>query len=404
MRVGARLGPLAERNFSLLFLSATVSRLGDGIATVALAFAVLETSGSATDLGIVLAARQVAEAALVLAGGVVADRLPRHRVLTGAAMLQGGAQAGTATLVLGGDASLPALVALQLLYGAGDGFVLPATTGLVPETLPGERLQQGNALLGLTTNTAQVLGPALGGVLVVASSPGTALAVDAASFVVAGSLLAGLRPLARAEAPERGTFFGDLRGGWDEFRSRTWLWGTVLLFGTGNLAFAAYWVLGPFVSQRELGGASAWATLVTAFGAGSVVGGLVALRIRPSRPLLASVLATVPVLFQFAALAVPLPLPLLAAAAALGGAGIAVHLALWFTVLQQQIPPEAVARVSSYDALGSFVLLPLGSAIAGPLADAIGIRETLLLVAAIDAACIAAILAMPSVRAIRRPP
>ena len=400
MDLRARLGALAERDFRLLFSSTTVSSLGDGVATIALAFAVLEVSGSATDLGLVLAARQITDAAVVLAGGVWADRLPRQRVLLAAASVQGAAQAGSAVLLLGGRASIVALAGLQVLYGAAHGFVIPASTGLVPQTISAERLQEGNALLGLSRSTMQILGPALGGIIVVAGSPGTALAVDAGTFAVAAGLLGGLR-VRRAEQRERRSFLHELREGWDEFFGRTWLWTTVVLFGIGNLVFSSYFVLGPLVAKEELGGAGAWATLSTCFGAGAVIGGLAALRLRPRRPLLVSILATSPIVAQLAGIAVPLPVPALAAIAALSGAGLAIHLALWFTVFQQHVPAEAMSRVSSYDALGSFVLIPLGSAVAGPVADQAGVTTTLAGAAAINAACIVAMLTLPSVWAIR---
>jgi predicted MFS family arabinose efflux permease len=396
-----RLGALAEHDFRLLFTATTITTAGDQVAGIALAFAVLDI-GSATDLGIVFAARQSVEVVVLVFGGVISDRLPRHLVLVAASLTQGLAQAVTAGAVLTGSASVTTIVLLQGLYGVGNGLVVPAEVGLVPQTVSPERLQQANALQGLTRNVLRVLGPAVGGALVVAGSPGVALGVDAASFVACAAVLQRIRIAARDVGAAAAGFFRELREGWSEFTSRTWLWTSVLLFGLGNLAFAAQGVLGPAVAKAELGGAGAWATIVTAGGVGSVVGGVVALRIRPSRPLAASVIAAAPFGLTLAALAVPAPLWLLAATSFVAGGGLSVHLALWFTVFQQRVPERAQSRVSSYDALGSFVLMPIGFALAGPLADSIGISATLWAAFALDLGCLATILLIPSVWAIRR--
>lgn len=396
-----RLGALVERDFRLLFAATTITSAGDQVASIALAFAVLDL-GSATDLGIVFAVRQSVEVLVLLFGGVVSDRMPRNLVLVAASLTQGVAQAVTAALVLTDSASVTSIVLLQGLYGVGNGLVVPAEVGLVPQTVSPARLQQANALQGLTRNFLRVLGPAAGGALVVAGSPGVALAVDAGSFFVCAEVLRRIRVAPRQVGAAAAGFFRELREGWSEFVSRTWLWTSVLFFGLGNLAFAAQGVLGPAVAEAELGGAGPWATILAAGGVGSVAGGVLALRIRPRRPLAASVIAAAPFALTLAALAVPAPVWLLAATAFVAGAGLSVHLALWFTVFQQHVPERAQSRVGSYDALGSFVLMPIGFALAGPLADSIGSSATLWAAFALDIGCLAVILAIPSVWAIRR--
>jgi MFS family permease len=394
---------LAERNFRLLFSSTTISGVGDGVSNVALAFAVLQVSNSPVALGLVLAARQVANAGIVLAAGVWSDRLPRHVILIAAAVVMGSAQAATGALVLSGHATVAILIVLQVIYGLADGFVIPASTGLIPATISAERLQEANALLGLSQNGSRILGPALGGALVALGSPGAALLVDAGSFAAAALLLLPLRIAPRADVVEARPFFHELREGWGEFRRQTWLWTTLLFFGIGNFAFASYFVLGPVIAKRELGGAPAWAAISTAFSIGSLIGGLVALRIRPRKPLAASVMAAWPIVLQPLALALGAPLWVVVATSVVAGTGIAVHLALWFTVFQQQIPAESMSRVSSYDAFFSFVLGPLGAAIAGPVAAGIGVEKTLLIAVGINLATEAIIFAQPSVHAIRAP-
>jgi Major Facilitator Superfamily len=395
-----RLGALRERDFRLLFTATTVTTAGDRLAAIALAFAVLDV-GTATDLGLVFAARQGAEAASVVFGGVVSDRLPRNLVLVGASLVQGVAQAATAGVVLYGTSSVVLILALQAVYGLGAGFVLPAEVGLVPQTVSATRLQQANALQGLTRNIVGILGPAVGGALVVAGSPGVALGVDAVTFLAAALLLARIHIAPRVDDRTQ-SFLRELREGWSEFTSRTWLWASVVLFGIGNLAFASWIVLGPLVAKEELGGAGAWATILATGGVGAVAGGLLALRLRPSRPLVACTIAAMPIGLELAALALAAPVWVISAAAFLAAGGIAVHLTLWFTVFQQQIPERAQSRVASYDTFGSFVLMPIGFALAGPIAHAIGAAPTLWGALVVDLVCWLSILSLPSVWAIRR--
>ena len=394
-----RLGALRERDFRLLFTGTMITTVGDRMAGIALAFAVLDI-GSATALGIVFAVRQGVQALVVVGGGVLSDRLPRNLVLVGACVVQGTAQVATAACVLGGFGGVGAIVALQAVYGLGLGLVLPAEVGLVPQTVSADRLQQANALQGLTRNLVGVVGPALGGAIVVAASPGIALAVDAASFFVCADLLRRIRVAARDTTGAPG-FFTELREGWHEFTSRTWLWASVVFFGIGNLTFAGWIVLGPAIADERLGGAGAWATILTAGGVGAVVGSFVAIRVRPRRPLVACVLFAALLSLQTLALALGAPTWAIATASFVAGLGIAVHLTLWFTVFQQQVPERAQSRVASYDTLGSFVLMPLGMALVGPLSDAIGITETLWIALVVMWASWAAILALPSVWAIR---
>ena len=394
-----RLGALRERDFRLLFTGTMITTVGDRIAGIALAFAVLDI-GSATALGIVFAVRQGVQALVVVGGGVLSDRLPRNLVLVGACVVQGTAQAATAACVLGGFGGVGAIVALQAVYGIGLGLVLPAEVGLVPQTVSADRLQQANALQGLTRNVVGVLGPAVGGAIVVAGSPGIALAADAASFFVCADLLRRIRVTARDTTGAPG-FLAELREGWQEFTSRTWLWASVVFFGIGNLAFAGWNVLGPAIADERLGGAGAWAVILTAAGVGAILGSVVAMRVRPRRPLVACVLFAALLSLQTLALALGAPTWAIATAAFVAGIGISVHLTLWFTVFQQQIPERAQSRVASYDTLGSFVLMPLGMALVGPLSDAIGITETLWIAVVVMWASWAAILALPSVWAIR---
>jgi MFS family permease len=401
----ARLSPLAERPYRLLFSATTISTLGDSVANIALAFAVLDLTEEPKPiyLGIIFAGRQAANAALVLFGGVLSDRLPRNRILVAAAIGQGAAQAATAAVVLSGHATLGLLVALQIVYGAADGFVIPAETGLIPQTVSPVHLQEANALRGMMRNLIFVVGPAIGGAIVVAGSPGVALAIDAGSFAAAALLLARIRVPVRI-AVEQSRSFHELREGWREFTSRTWLWSTVVIFGLGNFFFMFWPVLGPTYAKEDLGGAGHWAVILAVNGIGAVLGGVFALRYRPRLPLVACVIW--PMLFcgQLVALALGASTWVLAAASFFAGAAIAIHVALWFTIFQREVSEHAQSRVSSYDTLGSFVLTPLGFVAAGFVGGAIGLSSAAWLAVGAILVLSSIMLLIPSVWRVGRTP
>lgn len=400
----SRLGALAERDFRLVFSSTTISAIGDGVAAIALVFAVLHISNdSPTAVGIVLACRQAAAAAITLAAGVVADRLPRHLVLVAVASVQGIVQAIAGVSIVTGHATVLLLAALAVVFGLADGFVIPAQNGLVPAVISAGRLQQANALIGLSRSILGFAAPAFGGILVAAGSPGGAILIDAASFGVAALLLARVHVAPRADVVEPEPFLRELREGWSEFRRQRWIFNTIIFFGIGNFAGQAWGVLAPLVMKEHYGGASTYGVVLSFFGAGMVAGGLVILRWHPSRPLLVSCLSALPFGLGTWMIAFLVPLPVLLVAQLLAGIGLAIHLALWFTVFQQQVPEAARSRVSSYDALGSFVLIPLGTAVAGPVAAGIGIKETLILAGVVTVATNLLVVAQPVVWTIRRP-
>ena len=379
-----RVGALAERDFRLVFSSTTISAIGDGVAYIALVFAILHIAhNSPTAVGIVLACRQAAAAIVTLAAGVIADRLPRHLVLVGVASVQAGVQGVVGLLIVSDHATVPLLAGLAVIYGLADGFVIPAQNGLIPAVVSTIRLQQANALLGLSRSILGFGAPALGGVLVSLGSPGSAILVDAASFAVAAVLLARVHVEPRADVVEPEPFLRELRDGWSEFRRQRWIFNTIVFFGIGNFAGQAWGVLAPLVVKEHYGGATHFGLVGSAFGLGLVVGGVITLRWHPHRPLLVSCLCAAPFGLGTWMLAFLVPYPVLLAAQVVAGAGLAIHLALWFTVFQQQVPAEARSRVSSYDALGSFVLIPLGTAVVGPLAAHFGIRTTLLVAGAV---------------------
>ncbi|MGZ4310347.1 MAG: MFS transporter [Gaiellaceae bacterium] len=397
-------GPLAERDFRLLFSGRTISALGNSFANVALAFAVLELTGSKSDLGLVLAARVVPMVVFMLVGGIWADRLPRSRVMVFSNLTSALTQALVAALLFSGTAQIWQLVVLAALNGTAGAFFFPASTGIVPQTVPEPLLQQANASLRLGLNSASIVGGALGGLVVGLTSPATGIAVDAVSFLCSALLVGAIR-LSPALRVEASNFLADLALGWREFSSRVWLWVIVIQFGLVNaIELGSEGVLGPAVAKEHLHGAIGWGLVLTADAIGLIAGGLLLLRVRPRRLLLTATLGfllTVPFLFG---LAIPLPLAGVAALALVAGLGAETFGVLWDTTMQQEIPQDRLSRVYSYDALGSFALIPLGLAAAGPIAEAIGTDKTLLAAGLISLTATLAVLLVRDVRTLERRP
>jgi MFS family permease len=395
--------------FRLLFWGQAFSVVGDRITPVAIAFAVLGL-GSATDLGLVMAAGGIPFALFALAGGVWADRLGRRRVMLASDVVRALSQATTAALLLTGSAEVWMLAVLSFVYGTAAAVFMPALIGLIPQTVSHERLQEANGLLALTRSIASVAGPALAGVIVVAAGTGEAIAFDAATFVVSALCLARMRPgvepvaAAADAAGAHEPFLAGLREGWREVRSRAWLrWGLVAMSVYHVFVLPAVLVLGPALADGQLDGASSWAAIVACFGVGGVLGNVVALRIPLRRPVFIAALALVGASTQAAIIGSGLGTVGIAALELLAGICVALFFTLWDLSIQEQVPSHAVSRVSAYDFSVSLGLMPLGMAMSGPIAEWLGLQATLIGMSAIGVAGALAWLAQPSVRRLQRP-
>jgi len=400
VRLPRSLEVLHERSFARYLASVTVSTLGSGMATVALAFAVLDFGG-ATDLGIVLLAREIPMVVFLLLGGVFADRLPRRAILVGCDLLKGTAQAATAALLFTGHANVWSVGLLQAVFGVAAAFSRPATTGIVKEAVSDERLQEGNALLSLARSVLSIAGPAIGALIVAVGGAAWAIAADSVSFFASAALIASMH-LAPTVRMVSKSIVGDLREGWHEFVERSWVVAMVISFGLFQLTyFPALLVLGPLVAKEELGGAGAWGTILAVESAGAVLGGLFALRVKFDRPLVACQLLVLPSGVLLATIAVPLPLAVIALTAFVTGIGFSFGDTLWMTALQRYVPEHALSRISSFDWLGSVALNPLGYVLIGPLAVAFGTSEMLLIAGILNIAVCIGIVLVPSVYSLR---
>jgi MFS family permease len=399
---GSGLGPFAEREYRLLFLGRTSSFLGSAFANVALAFAVLDLTGSKADLGFVLAAGSLPTIVFLLVGGIWADRLPRHHVMVVSNLVSGACQALVAALLFAGVAAVWEIAALAAVRGTAIAFFFPASAGIVPQTVPESLLQQANALLRLSRNATVIVGGALAGVVVAATSPATGIAVDAGTFFLAAAFI-GVMHLPAGLRMEARSFTADLSEGWREFSSRTWLWVIVLQFSVVNaVVLGAQSVLGPAIANESLHGAAGWGLVLSAEAAGLAAGGLLMLRLRPRRMLLAAtvgMLLTVPLLFG---LAVPVTLAAVCLLAFVSGMGMETFGVLWDTTMQQEIPRDRLSRVYSYDALGSWALVPLGLAAVGPISEALGTQATLVGAGLLSLGATCGVLLVRDVRGLRR--
>lgn len=403
MRSERWLGALGERDFRLYFTGRVTSFIGTGMLPVALSFAVLGRGGSVGDVGLVLGAETLPLVLFLLVGGVVADRTSRRAVMVLSDLARAGAQGGLAAWLLLGHPPLWGFVVLEIGVGTGMAFYQPAMTGLIPEVVRPEHLHQANSLNGMAQWLGDLVGPALAGVLVAASGPGWAVAVDAATYVVSGACLASLRiGWQRREASE--AFLAQLRGGWRAFRERTWLWVVVSQFSfLGLLVFPPFFVLGAVVAKQSLGGAVTWGAILATQAAGAVAGGVVMLRFQPRRPLLMAEVALLAWGLALGALALRAPAPAVGACAFAAGASFGIFGPLWDTTMQRELPPDVLSRASAYDWFGSFVFLPVGYAVEGLVVQGLGIAGTLWLGAAWLAVSTALVLCVPSVTGLRAP-
>jgi len=393
-----RLGPLREPQFRLLWIGQTTSAVGDSLIPLAIAFAVLRLGGSATGIGLVLAAFTVPRVLLILVGGVWADRFPRQLVMVVSDVIRGVVHVILAILLLVGGAQFWHLVVGTAVIGGASAFFVPASTGLIPQTVSAERLQQGNALMSLSRSATNVFGPAVSGLLVATIGPGWVFAADAVTFAVSAASLLALRLPSQPTNVGGPGFLAELAGGWQEVVSRRWLLASIITFGFSNVAMAPIFVLGPVIAQEKLGGPAAWGLIATGLGVGGVLGALVALRWKPRRPLATSFSLALAFSLPMLALAPPLPLPFIVLAAAASSGVVDLTNTWWYTTMQQHVPPQALSRVSSYDWLASIVFQPIGFSAVGPIALALGAPATLLGAAILSAGSNLAVLTIPAVR------
>lgn len=389
--------------FYRFFTARTISNFGNGISPVALAFGVLGIAGAnAGSLSLVQGARTLPILLLLVVGGTIADKYGRAKVMGLTDMWLSALILIAAFSFIAGFVSIWLLVLVGLLAGLLNGIWYPAFAGLMPIIVPEEHLQKANAATGFGSNVAFMLGTASGGVIVATFNVGWALAIDALTFLVAGALVYPLSKLpqeGKAEAGEKVNFLKELKLGWKEFKSRSWLVAVVVGFAFLNMTFEAVWaVLGALQSLKHYSGAATWGLILGFMSLGFLLGTIIANKARPKHPLrlIVGLMLTEPLFLLVFGSQQPLPFVLLSAVAF--GISMDFFYVMWSTTIQQNIPSEALSRVNSYDSFGSFVFGPIGIIIAGPIAVTIGIDETMIAGSVIGALALFGCLLVPSVR------
>jgi len=374
--ISRRIGVLQHRDFRLLLIDRFVAPSAFAFSMVGVSFAVLARTGSTADLSYVLAAQIAPTLVVAPLGGVIADRVRPQYVIAVANLLIALFEGTLGLLVLTHSAQLWQMIALEAGTGTAVAIFYPASQALLPKLIPDSELQQANAISRLVMNGATMGGAAAAGFVVAAVGSGWALVADAVG------MLASVTPnlLIRAAATERTHNPGvlhDLREGWQEFRSHTWLWGIVLQYSVVLMCwYGSFSVLGPAVAAAHLGGPAAWGAIMAFESIGLIIGGIVALRYTPRRPMLFVAMIGATIAIPSLALAMLWPVWLICLASLGVGIALETMMVQWYVVMARYIPADKLARVSAYDALGSVMSMPVGALLAGPIASAIGVSHT----------------------------
>ncbi|MBV2355287.1 MFS transporter [Streptomyces sp. J2-1] len=394
-----------SRDFALFFTARAIARLGDTMLPVALAAGLLQHGYGAGAVGLAMASTAAAFAGLVVFGGVIADRFGTRRLMIGADLVRLGTQSVAAALFFTGHVVLWQICAIGFANGVAGAVFQPGVASTVPRLA--SDVQGANGAIRVAESAAQLAGPAVAGVLVGFASPGGVFAAHATTYAVSALCLLLLRlpPLpGGARVPNRGprAFRADLIEGWREFRARSWLWGVIAVWCVYMIAVWGPTV--PLVATEvvQQHGARAYGLVNSALGAGTVAGGLLALRLRPRHMLRAGAVA----LFAFfvfpAAVGLGLDVPAMATGAAVAGAGTSFWGVMWATSVQTQVPADVLNRIHAYDVAGSLAMMPVGQALAGPAAGLLGAGQVLRISAVVSVAVAAALLALPAVRGLVR--
>jgi MFS family permease len=371
-----RFAVLGYRDFRLLLADRLLAPFAFAFSLVGVSFAVLYATGSTADLSYVLAAQIAPSIVFTLAGGVIADRIPPQWVIIAGNVMIALGEGTFGILVLSGRPQLWQMIVLEALTGTGMAIFYPASQALLPRLVPAGLLQQASAVSRLAMNAGQMGGAVVAGLCVAAFGPGWALAACGVGMLGSVPILLSIRATASAGTGGTG-MLRDLRDGWSEFRSHTWLWAIVAQFGVVLMAwYGAFQILGPVVARAHLGGPAAWGAITAADAVGLIAGGLVSLRFTPRRPMLFVVVIGAAIAIGPLSLAMLWPLPLVCLASFGLGITVEIMMVQWTVALARNIPPGKLARVSSYDVLGSVMAMPVGALIAGPLAAAVGVSAT----------------------------
>lgn len=397
-----KLAAMAEKGFRWFFLARAITLIAGSMSPIAIAFGVLEVSNDPLALSVVMTATTVSNIVFLLVGGVVSDRLPRALVLQSCYVVNVVTLSTLAALLFTGSATVAAIAVVGGISGASLAFTLPAMQGIIPQLVTPSQLQQATAMLSFVRAATTVGGPVIAGVVVATVGPAWVFVVEAVGIAIAIPVLA----MVRLPPPVRGTssMLGDLVGGWHEFRSRTWLWVIVAAFAVLNAIHAGVWgVAGPYIAKNDPAlGARGWGWVLGAEAAGTLLMTLVLMWLPLRRPLRYGMIGIAALAIPIAMIGIhPVVIPL-AVAAFVGGAGLEVFSTGWNVALFENVPGDALSRVSSYDMLGSYIATPIGTMVFGWLLVHADLTSTLVVAACVFAVVSLSTLLVPAVRSMTR--
>ena len=388
------------RYIKRFYFARFISNFGNGMSPIALAFGIFHLpKGDANLLGLVLGSTTVAMLVMSPFGGVLADKFGRIKAVAFADLIGATGLFIQVAYFATGDVPVIVLLLVNINFGLMWGIFWPAMSGVLPALVPDEHLQKTNAVNNFFSNGAIIMGAAVGGIIVAGWGSTWALAIDASTFVIGGSLLFTFRHVAPANKQSENTMLDDLIHGWKIFTSFRWIVIGVFGFSFIILAWAAGEnVLGPLIALKEFNGAKSWSLVLTFEGIGLIIGSIIGVKIKLKYPLRFLLLISFSISLYMWSMAKPQSIWLIAISALLWGLTLDLWTTIWSTAMAREVPREALSRVSSFDAMGTMLLRPVGLAIAGPLSMAIGLSATLYGLAIFSALFILGMLAVPEMR------
>jgi MFS family permease len=391
------------RNFRRIWLSNLLVTIGSGAFPMAIAIVIIDAGGDATTLGLILAARMLSGTALTLVGGVWADRIKRKYVMISADL-------GRAFLLLilvfvsAPDIPRVYMALLVFLVGIGDAFGAPAAAAIMNVIVPDHVLQEANVIRGITSRLGQIIGPAIGGIVIALVGARLTFILTALTFFLGTVLLIGIKEEAVANPESREPFIHELKEGIRTVREMPWV-GAMILMATFQLmvVFSAETILLPIITKREFQTNAILAAASATFAIGATVASLWFLKLKPKYPgkvslAVWSLFALMPI-----ALAFPVSPTFIIFVYLIAGISVGPWDAYWPIALQREVPKEKLGRVFAIDHAGSAGMIPLGMALVGPVTELVGERNFLLFAAAFHILINILVYRVPGVKELRSP-
>lgn len=385
-------------DFRRFFIARTTSLLGDQMLPIAITVALVNTQYGMSGVGYALAAHIAPFAVLLIFGGVLSDRFGARRLMIISDVARLAFQTVLAVLLLVGEPQLWQMLVLLALLGAGGATFQPGVASMIPRLA--RDVQRANAVLRVAESTTVVIGPSVAGLLLVFLSPAAIMAVDAVTYAVSSVCLYLIRtnPATPGRRRSGTSFCDDLVTGWRAFRSRTWLWAVIVVFMFWQVSAAGPTLTVAYSTIALRHGDAVFGLIISVFGVGNVLGGFLAIRLRPRHPLRTGSFGLAMFLLLPFGTGLGVPAAALALFCLVGGAGMAFWGVMFHTSVQTHVPLEVLGRVHAFDAAGSMVMKPVGQALSGPVSLVLGATPVLFIATGAGAVACALLLLVPAIR------